>query len=562
MPLNVPAPSSPPPPLQVQAFQPLPSSSLPPAPSTPSSPAPAPKPRPIDPALDLFLLPGGLSLTSPPPRSRGTSSANHPLPTQGQGPISSPPRAPPRRRLSRIRSIEALDTYGLGGLLRDRDEEEEDDDEEEQEEGEEGEEAEAPSEVVWEGTVESGSSEALERVSLDRSLYIRIRLLPGKGPWSPPLRLPAAAHLDRGLFHDPPDPVLFASAAAGAGPGELADIKLGKRWKLRGTRRLCVFADTWVINKTGLALAYWPTPADPPPAPLPPSPSPADLVLSDRDQAHRFGLGTRLPLLLSCPSHTLRILPYALSPAAATSGLYLSELAVRPSSGCPRVNPCFALSSRPFADCSLTITSLPPPLLPDAAPQRLAILTPPPPPSHTEQLGLRFRVSEGALVHVCLDERLAQGERRPPWLASQGFRASPDCPLLTTSDPALSFVLFSRFYSGGSVVELGLSAAQLAAAAGVSGGGEGKGGGGPLTMSGMSGEARKLLRAASSRDEGNAQAGGGGRASRAASSASSGGGQGGVGAGEVWPFFVVVTTPGPAHATATGGTSHNPSVCV
>ncbi len=260
-------------------------------------------------------------------------------------------------------------------------------------------------EMVWGGRLRSGNHANLELVKLDRALYLRVRLIveTRPGPWSVPVHIPSWTHLDRVAFNDDRESGrnerLDVSWMDGGGKYH-GDIRFVRRWRLKGARRLAVCADYWILNKTGLALSYQPTPlpdaggrmgsprfdeaavatgngddTEPAPrhSPFPPewavavaaagtaAPGAERRLISDGMHRACFGRTTRVPLLLGCPAKTLRIMPYALSHQAVETPLYLSELRV---DGKDRALPvvvhrCRDLDFPLFADSELRVVELP-----------------------------------------------------------------------------------------------------------------------------------------------------------------------------------------------------------
>ena len=376
-------------------------------------------------------------------------------------------------------------------------------------------------EVVWGGRLESGNHANLELVKLDRALYIRVRLMgeTHPGPWSVPVHIPSWTHLDRVAFNEDRESGsnegLEVSWMDGGGEYH-GDIRFVRRWRLKGARRLAVCADYWILNKTGLALTYQPTPVpdtggrtgsprfdeaaagndngeatEPVPrhSPLPPEWAVAAAaagvaaegaerrLISDGMHRACFGRTTRLPLLLGCPAKTLRTMPYALSHQAMETPLYLSELRV---DGKDRALPavvhrCRDLDFPLFADSDLRVVELPAPLqeamrrpdgllcvLRDRWRRDLTLTE-----QQEQQNGTEttvFTVSEDSYVYVfcCVKDGEGEGKEeggraRPPpaWLSHEGFRVPPNSGPLLTSESRTRYVPYRRFYSKGSTVRLG-----------------------------------------------------------------------------------------------------------
>ena len=411
-------------------------------------------------------------------------------------------------------------------------------------------------EVVFNGRLESGAHASLELVQLDRPLHVRVRLMGERaGPWSMPLLLTTWMHLDRAAFNDDEGQEVAwvlgdgtrTSSCSWRLPEEsyYGDLRFVRRWRWKGTRRLALCADYWILNKTGLALAY--QPVQPPTAAgaaTAPSPlslpsgrsSPLDASTGttgsgvskqqdgdDQPSGHadgavpadagdlpgperqgprfipdglhqsRFGRSTRLPLMLRCPTKTLRAMPYAVAEEAASAPLYLSELRVEPSGATSggggggagkdalllpatvkrwRQEAAFPL----FTDSDLRVTDLPAPLKRAATQSTaglMAVLRERWPDAGAEHGGdsrggtrgggemVSFSVSEDSFVYVLCCMRTVHGGSGaappppPAWLAHEGFRVPAGCGPVLTSEPGTRYLPFRRFFSKGSAVLLG-----------------------------------------------------------------------------------------------------------
>jgi hypothetical protein len=311
--------------------------------------------------------------------------------------------------------------------------------------------------VIWHDVVETGSQRNIEHVHLDRSMYIRVRLLPGHGTWSRLHRIPSTAHMSR---LEERSSIFTGSLEDG---DDYAEVQVLRRWRPRGTRRVTFYSDYWVINKTGLALAYHALAEvegkKPPAAGLPPG-----RLFSDRQHLERFGKGTRIPLMLLCPGKTLKVMPYALRTQATEDSLYVSEASLGGSRLC-FVNSCFRPGSRVFADTNLTVTGMPPFLRGTGSygdllaivtcrfreVSKLLAATPSP---AVENDPLTFRVSKACFVYVCMKDAVAAD--RLDLLVHLGFRSmDSQSAHITTSEAATTYTIYRRFFGAGSRVELG-----------------------------------------------------------------------------------------------------------
>ncbi|TFJ87665.1 hypothetical protein NSK_001015 [Nannochloropsis salina CCMP1776] len=264
--------------------------------------------------------------------------------------------------------------------------------------------------MVWSGCIESGHHTNLELVKLDRSLYVRVRLMgeAQPGPWSLPVHIPPWAHLNRTAFNADRESGLNEGLElwwmeSGNGSEYHGDARFVRRWRLKGARRLALCADYWIINKTGLALSYRPTPLQErggrtgsplfedattgeahamesaqrhSPLPFEATTAPPTLgataqgancrFISDGIHRRCFGRTTRLPLLVSCPAKTLRTMPYALSCEALNAPLFISELRIE-TYGKDQVLPatvirCFETGFPLFTNSDIRVTELPAPV--------------------------------------------------------------------------------------------------------------------------------------------------------------------------------------------------------
>jgi len=307
--------------------------------------------------------------------------------------------------------------------------------------------------IIWHGVIESGSHQNLEAARLDRSLYVRIRLAPG-GRWSELIKIPTRAHLDRPYFNQElPLPVFQGGKSA---HDDYADVKLVRRWRFKSTRRLFFFAEYWLVNRTGLALGYKPLSSSnrvstsdgqgEPQVGVKPSHSEAGLW--DKWHITRFGTRLDMPVLMSCPNKTMGLMPYAMANQATTPGFFISELRL----GSSRVNYLstgFNKGSKIYADSDMAVMDLPPTLA--SAPLLYAVITcrQREVNADKEEDILTFRLSADAHVMVCLTEH----QQCPDWLTCGGFRSTSEA--ITLSGATSKYLVYRRFYSGGSKVVLG-----------------------------------------------------------------------------------------------------------
>lgn len=386
--------------------------------------------------------------------------------------------------------------------------------------------------MVWSGCIESGHHTNLELVKLDRSLYVRVRLMgeAQPGPWSLPVHIPPWAHLNRTAFNADRESGLNEGLElwwmeSGNGSEYHGDARFVRRWRLKGARRLALCADYWIINKTGLALSYRPTPLQErggrtgsplfedattgeahamesaqrhSPLPFEATTAPPTLgataqgancrFISDGIHRRCFGRTTRLPLLVSCPAKTLRTMPYALSCEALNAPLFISELRIE-TYGKDQVLPatvirCFETGFPLFTNSDIRVTELPAPVQerlrrPDGVlcilRERLVAKQ-----SNSDQQDLQdgnemvtFVVSEDSYVYAfCCrnrpgddsEEERGKGRLYPAWLTYEGFRIPSNSGVLLTSNQHRCYVPHRRFYSKGSTVRLGKIARHASAA--------------------------------------------------------------------------------------------------
>ncbi|CAN0288267.1 unnamed protein product [Ectocarpus sp. 12 AP-2014] len=361
--------------------------------------------------------------------------------------------------------------------------------------------------VMW--VLKSGEEAKLEGMDPTRHLRLRVGFAPADGSsccsdFCKSYIIEAKRHTNRTLLNRMKSrEAVFSHGARGSGGARRPEFKFGVVWEhTPGNRHIHLYSKVWVLNKTGVSLAYRasiPTEEDRKEKVFVRRPYNAsyrtdgDTMLFSRymtgakrcksfgggdktggggDTASEIGGEAGFPLMLTCHANTLQTMPYAMADSAVGADLLLSETR---SSKSEQPLPCLTVpaaddpgadadaggggaksSSWPlYCDYPPARVRLPEELLSEGR-RRVHLLT-----LRSDTGSVTFTPSRDCRVYIGVDKRLLAADPGPPkWLALQGFERREGLDVSVTDvHPAdlapQGFGLYSRFCRGLSVVPLG-----------------------------------------------------------------------------------------------------------